>query len=725
MPNRCSRCGRGRSHSWLVPAIALAFALCPQPALAEQDSLSTAETLALADYYAEYQGRRSEGRALVVELLEANPENLQAQRWYIHSWQWFSEISRVEVQYRAWLEAKPDDELRRLLLALTFAADRGRSSRFSSEDCVELAGLLEPLPKDPERRFLALSTLNHAYGFNDCEGDVKKTREEMLGLLDRSAYARQYYLRQPEGGIRDAQWLALLQRSYQDDPTDLIDALQLWNDSEMHATTALQEGGEAPQEKSAEALGEEALGEARKHALKAARKALRSKRLSQINVAHRVFQTAGEDKAAARAVKFLLRLDPAWQDRSRLDDDRKAQRKMRQKLRGAKRKFDAAQRLEALDALSEEAPNNDKARGILLQARGQALADLGRTEEAVEEYRKAHEAMPDSHHMANSFAWEAALAGVQLDKALVAVEQALRLARAETWRRAENMRWEKDLEEWSRGRRRTEGAYLDTRAWILYKLDRYKEAEVAERAALRLHQSSELQRHMGLIYARLGDRHAAISHLAEGIRVDKTALDPLSLEALEVFKELFEEAGYWHQDGPDGYLALVAQERKRKAEERKSRKTGGEGGSTDDDRFVPGTQFPDLAYRTGDEEHKLSELKQTVVLDVWATWCRPCVEGLPHLNEIARQYKERGVTTLALSVDDKPEDAEGFFAPSDKIEFLRGWAGDKAMDTIGIKRIPAIFILDKDLKILGHFFGYADGDRRIEDLLDEVMEDND
>jgi len=722
MPNRWRGFGRGSSHGWLVLAISLAFALCPQPALAEQDSLSAAETLALADYYAEYQDRRSEGRALVVELLEADPENLQAQRWYIDSWQWFSEISRVELQYRAWLEADPDNELRRLLLAIAFAADRGRFSSFSSEDCVELKGLLEPLPKDPERRFLALSKLNHVYRFNHCKGDVKKTQEEMLSLLDRSAYARQYYRRQTDGAVRGAQWIALLQRSYQDDPNLLVAALRLWDDLEMHATTALTEGDEAPQEKWAEALDEEALDQARKHALKAARKALRSKRLSQISAAHRLFQTAGEDKAAARAIKLLQRLDPAWQDRSQLSDERTVEEKMRQKLRGTKQWFDPERRLEALDALGEEAENNNKAQGLLFQARGQALATLGRKEEAVEEYRKAHEAMPDSHKMANTFAWEAALAGVQLEKALVAVEQALELARAETWRRAENTSWEKDLEEWSRGRRRTESSYLDTRAWLLYKLERYKEAEVAERNALRLHQSTELHRHMGLIYARLGDKPAAIGHLAEGIRIPGAERDPVSIEALEVFGELFEEAGYWHPEGSDGYLAVLMQERSRRAEERKSREVAARERSPEEDRFPPGTPFPDLVYRTGEKEHKLSELKQTAVIDVWATWCRPCVEGMPHLNEIARAYKERGVTTLALSVDDEQEDAEGFFDPQDQVEFLRGWSGDRAMDTIGIKAIPALFILDKDLKILGHVLGYDDGGQRIRDILEKVVE---
>jgi cytochrome c biogenesis protein CcmG/thiol:disulfide interchange protein DsbE len=40
-----------------------------------------------------------------------------------------------------------------------------------------------------------------------------------------------------------------------------------------------------------------------------------------------------------------------------------------------------------------------------------------------------------------------------------------------------------------------------------------------------------------------------------------------------------------------------------------------------------------------------------VVISFWATWCKPCVRELPHLQEIYDKYKDRGFSVLAISVD--------------------------------------------------------------------------
>jgi len=40
-----------------------------------------------------------------------------------------------------------------------------------------------------------------------------------------------------------------------------------------------------------------------------------------------------------------------------------------------------------------------------------------------------------------------------------------------------------------------------------------------------------------------------------------------------------------------------------------------------------------------------------VVISFWATWCKPCVRELPHLQEIYDRYKDRGFSMLAISVD--------------------------------------------------------------------------
>jgi thiol-disulfide isomerase/thioredoxin len=42
---------------------------------------------------------------------------------------------------------------------------------------------------------------------------------------------------------------------------------------------------------------------------------------------------------------------------------------------------------------------------------------------------------------------------------------------------------------------------------------------------------------------------------------------------------------------------------------------------------------------------------KVVVVNVWATWCRPCAEEIPDLATAYRRYKDRGVVMLGLLAD--------------------------------------------------------------------------
>jgi peroxiredoxin len=40
-----------------------------------------------------------------------------------------------------------------------------------------------------------------------------------------------------------------------------------------------------------------------------------------------------------------------------------------------------------------------------------------------------------------------------------------------------------------------------------------------------------------------------------------------------------------------------------------------------------------------------------VLIDFWATWCKPCLRELPHVEKLRLQYEEQGLTVVAVSVD--------------------------------------------------------------------------
>ncbi|MEM6454657.1 MAG: redoxin domain-containing protein [Acidobacteriota bacterium] len=116
---------------------------------------------------------------------------------------------------------------------------------------------------------------------------------------------------------------------------------------------------------------------------------------------------------------------------------------------------------------------------------------------------------------------------------------------------------------------------------------------------------------------------------------------------------------------------------------------------------------PPLAFRTvaGDEPQLLAELRgQVVVINLWATWCPPCIEEKPELDRLQRDFAPRGVTVITLS-DESPEVLRAFlrenptFTLAGYTEPLRGFYG------VGAR--PTTLLIDRE----GIFRGYVLGAR--------------
>lgn len=101
---------------------------------------------------------------------------------------------------------------------------------------------------------------------------------------------------------------------------------------------------------------------------------------------------------------------------------------------------------------------------------------------------------------------------------------------------------------------------------------------------------------------------------------------------------------------------------------------------------------------------------KVLVVDLWATWCPPCRKEIPHLIEIVKEYKSKGVEVIGLTNPDQETDAEGVkkFSESFNINYPIGWADTEMW--IGLSRgrsgIPQTIIIGRDGKVLRHFVGF-------------------
>jgi uncharacterized protein (TIGR03435 family) len=91
---------------------------------------------------------------------------------------------------------------------------------------------------------------------------------------------------------------------------------------------------------------------------------------------------------------------------------------------------------------------------------------------------------------------------------------------------------------------------------------------------------------------------------------------------------------------------------------------------------------------------------KAVVLEVWATWCGPCVGAIPHLNELAEKFKEKPIVFLSVT-DEEPSVVEPFLKKR-PISGLVGIAPKGSLwKLFGIDGIPATFLIDSTGKVAG------------------------
>ena len=101
-----------------------------------------------------------------------------------------------------------------------------------------------------------------------------------------------------------------------------------------------------------------------------------------------------------------------------------------------------------------------------------------------------------------------------------------------------------------------------------------------------------------------------------------------------------------------------------------------------------------------------------VILDFWATWCEPCTASFPGLNAIAKQYAEKNVVALAVSVGDRPKTFDAWLRKHTQYDHIQFALDPGGIDGKGSNRsyqvggLPTRFLIDPTGKISASFMGY-------------------
>lgn len=120
---------------------------------------------------------------------------------------------------------------------------------------------------------------------------------------------------------------------------------------------------------------------------------------------------------------------------------------------------------------------------------------------------------------------------------------------------------------------------------------------------------------------------------------------------------------------------------------------------------------PDFTLPTADgKEIKLSDYRgKVVILDFWATWCPPCRRGIPDLISLKKEYGDKGLEIIGISVDEFTRNTKYRVIPFIKqigINYPVAYGNIQVIRNFGgIESIPTTFVINKKGQIIASFVG--------------------
>ena len=131
------------------------------------------------------------------------------------------------------------------------------------------------------------------------------------------------------------------------------------------------------------------------------------------------------------------------------------------------------------------------------------------------------------------------------------------------------------------------------------------------------------------------------------------------------------------------------------------------------DRSHKGQPAPDVTFNDPDGgEISLAEFKGVPTLvNLWATWCAPCVKELPTLDQLSQsQAKDGSLGVIAVSQDSGPHPSVVAFLDMHKIDDLGAYQDSKMglSGALGVEVMPTTILFDANGKEVWRYVGDLD-----------------
>jgi len=135
---------------------------------------------------------------------------------------------------------------------------------------------------------------------------------------------------------------------------------------------------------------------------------------------------------------------------------------------------------------------------------------------------------------------------------------------------------------------------------------------------------------------------------------------------------------------------------------------------------VVGLSLP--TYPQGPRHAFAEDQGHVVVVDAWATWCRPCVQSLPLVQGLQQRFAAQGLRTYAVNVDSGPGEIAGFLTQVPlTLPILLDPDAEVLEGSLDLRLMPTTYLIDRSGKIRARYEGFAGNVARLQADVERLL----
>lgn len=115
---------------------------------------------------------------------------------------------------------------------------------------------------------------------------------------------------------------------------------------------------------------------------------------------------------------------------------------------------------------------------------------------------------------------------------------------------------------------------------------------------------------------------------------------------------------------------------------------------------------------------------KVILLDFWASWCGPCRQSFPWMNDVQARYADEGLTVIAVNLDQNRADAQAFLSEVPASFQIAYDASGHSAEMMHVVGMPMSYLIDRQGRVRQSLIGFnqqnkAEHETQIRELLAE------